>query len=125
MAEDLGDSHAKSLRQGGALPARSTALRYVGKVFSEANKPVTVHVFPTLPARRLTVGVYSDANKLLHSATGSDGIFLRFIPGATAFYKVKIKNASPSNPAQNVFIKINYTAPRIARTKDFPATASN
>src|SRR2546429_9470883 len=38
MADDLGDSHSNSLGPGGALPANSTAMRTVGKIFAATGK---------------------------------------------------------------------------------------
>ncbi len=62
MANDLGDSHASSLQQGGALPASSTALRTVGKVFDETGKTITVNLYPTNAAQNLTVNLYNSSN---------------------------------------------------------------
>ena len=69
MADDLGDSHASSLQQGGAIPASSTALRTAGKVFDEANKTITVNLFPTNTAKNLTVNLYNSGGSILQTVT--------------------------------------------------------
>jgi alpha-amylase len=124
MANDLGDSHNSSLKQGGALPASSTALRYAGKVFNEGGKTITVNVYPSNAAQNLTVGIYSNADVLLSSTSGTGTLTLNYTPGSTAFYKIKVKNTSSTNPAQNVFVKATYTAPKVANTSAFPAAVN-
>lgn len=121
MANDLGDSHNSSLKQGGALPASSTALRYAGKVFNEGGKTITVNVYPSNAAQNLTVGIYSNADVLLSSTSGTGTLTLNYTPASTAFYKIKVKNTSSTNPAQNLFVKATYTAPKVANTSGFPA----
>jgi alpha-amylase len=120
MANDLGDSHLSSLRQGGALPSGSTALRTVGKVFSNANNTITVNVFPTLTgvnAKNLQVNIYNSSGSIMTSINGtSNPLTLSYTPASTGFYTVKVKNYSSSNPSQKVFVKVNYTAPRVVNT---------
>ncbi|GAA4333217.1 alpha-amylase domain-containing protein [Flaviaesturariibacter amylovorans] len=125
MANDLGDNHASSLKQGGALPASSTALRYAGRVFNEANKTITVNVFPGNSAYSLTVGIYSNADVLLSSTAGTGNLTLTYTPTSTAFYKIKVRNTSTSNPSQKCFVKATYTSPRTASTASFPARTTN
>lgn len=124
MANDLGDSHASSLQQGGALPASSTGLRYAGKVFNEGGKTITVNVYPSNTSQNLTVGVYSNADVLLSSTSGTGTLTLNYTPASTAFYKIKVKNTNSTNPAQSVFVKATYTAPKVASTSSYPAAVN-
>jgi alpha-amylase len=123
LANDLGDSHASSLKQGGALPASSISLRYAGKVFNEANKNITVNVYPANTAYSLTVGIYSNTDVLLSSTSGTGNLTLSYTPTSTAFYKIKVRNSSTSNPGQKVFVKATYTSPKSASTASYPAVA--
>jgi alpha-amylase len=123
MANDLGDSHASSLKQGGALPSNSISLRYAGKVFNEANKNITVNVYPANTTYSLTVGIYSNADVLLSSTSGTGNLTLSYTPTSTAFYKIKVRNSTTSNPGQKVFVKATYTSPKVASTSSYPAVA--
>lgn len=125
MANDLGDSHASSLKQGGALPSGSTSLRYAGKVFNEANKNITVNIYPTNTAYNLTVGLYSNTDALLSSTSGTGNLTLSYTPTATAFYKIKVSNSSTANPAQGLYVKATYTSPKTASTLSYPAVAAS
>jgi alpha-amylase len=121
MANDLGDAHVSSLKQGGAVPASSTALRTVGKVFNENGKTITVTVTPTNATKNLTINIYNSANSIVATTSGLGTLTLNYTPTATGFYTFKVKNTSATNPAQNVFVKATYTAPKIASTSTFPA----
>lgn len=121
MANDLGDSHASSLQQGGALPASSTALRTVGKIFDETGKTITVNLYPTNTAQNLTVNLYNSSNTIVQTVNGTGNLTLTYTPSSTGLYTVKVKNTSSSNPAQNVFVKVTYTAPKVANTSSYPA----
>jgi alpha-amylase len=121
MANDLGDSHASSLQQGGALPASSAALRTVGKIFNEGNKLITVNLYPTNNTKNLTVNLYNSGGSIIQTVAGTGNLTLTHTPASTGFYTVKVKNTSTSNPAQNVFVKVTYTSPKIASTSVYPA----
>ncbi|RYY67396.1 MAG: DUF1939 domain-containing protein [Chitinophagaceae bacterium] len=121
MDNDLGDSHASSLGQGGALPASSTALRYAGKVFDQSGKTITVNVFPNNTTYSLTVGIYSNTDALLTSTSGTGTLTLSYTPTSTGFYKIKVRNTSTTNPAQKFWVKATYTAPLTASTATYPA----
>lgn len=121
MANDLGDAHASSLKQGGAIPASSTALRTVGKVFDETGKPITVNLFPTNTTKNLTMNLYNNAGSIVSTVSGLGNLTLTYTPTATGFYTVKVKNTSGTNPAQNVFVKVTYTAPKIPNTASYVA----
>lgn len=121
MANDLGDSHASSLQQGGALPASSTALRTVGKVFDETGKTITVNLYPANTAQNLTLNLYNSSNTIVQTVSGTGNLTLTYTPSSTGLYTVKVKNTSAGNPAQNVFVKVTYTAPKVANTASYPA----
>lgn len=121
MANDLGDAHASSLKQGGAIPASSTALRTVGKVFDELGKTITVNLYPTNTTRNLTMNLYNNAGSIVSTVSGLGNLTLTYTPTATGFYTVKVKNTSSTNPAQNVFVKVTYTAPKIPNTASYAA----
>lgn len=121
MANDLGDNHASSLKQGGALPASSTTLRYAGKVFSEGGKTITTTVYPSNTAYSLTVNIYSNTDVLLATKAGTGNLTLTYTPSSTGFYKIKVRNSSTSNPSQKVFVKATYTAPKTISSSSYPA----
>ncbi|MFA6469189.1 MAG: alpha-amylase domain-containing protein [Bacteroidota bacterium] len=121
MSNDLGDSHASSLQQGGALPAGSTAERYSGKVFSEANKSITVNIYPDDITKNVTINLYNTAGTNVKTVSGVGDITLSYTPTATGFYRIKIKNTSASNPAQTVYVKATYTSPKVPSTASYPA----
>lgn len=121
MANDLGDNHASSLQQGGALPAASTVQRYVGKVFAEAGKSIVVNLYPDAPAHSLNVQLYNNGGSSVASQTGTGTLTLTYTPTVTGFYQIRVRNNSTSNPAQNVWVKATYTAPRVISTASYPA----
>ncbi|MBO9564206.1 MAG: DUF1939 domain-containing protein [Niastella sp.] len=121
MANDLGDSHANSLQQGGALPASSTALRTAGKIFDETGKTITVNLYPANTTPNLTVNLYNSSNTIVQTVSGTGNLTLTYTPSSTGLYTVKVKNTSASNPAQKVFVKVTYTAPKVANTSTYPA----
>jgi alpha-amylase len=124
MANDLGDSHPNSLQQGGALPASSTALRTVGKVFDEAGKLITVNLTPTNTTKNITVNIYNKSNAIVATKSGVGNLSLTYTPTTTGFYTIKIKNTSATNPSQTAFVKLTYTAPKVANTSTFPSAAA-
>lgn len=121
MDNDLGDSHASSLQQGGALPASSTTPRTVGKVFAETGKAMTVNLYPSDATRNLTVTIHNAAGTTLATASGTGTLTLNYTPTATAFYTMKVKNTSATNPAQKCWVKVTYTSPQTANTIANPA----
>ncbi len=124
MADDIGDSHASSLQQGGALPASSTALRTVGKVFDETGKTITVNVYPTNTSKDITVNLYNSGGTMLQTVNGTGNLTLTYTPSATDMYTIKVKNTSVTNPSQNLFVKVTYTSPKVASTSLYPASSA-
>jgi alpha-amylase len=121
MADDLGDSHAKSLKQGGQLPEKSTAERLVGSIFVDAGKPLTCKLFPEVNGYDHTISIYSGTNVLLTSISGlssnTSPLVLSFIPSTTGWLSIKVKNSTASNIGQRVWMNVSYTAPMVLNTR--------
>ena len=113
LANDLGDSDSRSLMQGGALPAASTAYRTAGRIYAAANKTVTYTLFPADATRSLTVSVLNSAGTVVSTLTGTGTLMGTYTPAAEDWYTLKAKNASTANPAQGAFVKVTYTAPTV------------
>jgi alpha-amylase len=113
LANDLGDADSRSLMQGGALPASSTAYRTAGRIYVASNKTVTYNLFPTDATRSLTVAVLNSAGTVVSSQTGTGNLTGTYTAPSEGWYTLKAKNASTANPAQNAFVKVTYTAPTV------------
>ena len=113
MADDLGDSDSRSLLQGGALPAASTAYRTAGRIYGAANKTITYLLTPTDATRSLTVAVVNSAGTVVSSLTGTGSLSGTYTPTTEGWYTLRAKNASTANPAQGCFVKATYTAPTV------------
>ncbi|OGX82978.1 alpha-amylase family glycosyl hydrolase [Hymenobacter glacialis] len=113
LADDLGDSDARSLQQGGQLPASSTAYRTAGRIYVAANKSISYTLFPTDATRSLTVAVLNSAGTVVSSSTGTGNRVGTYTPIAEGWYTLKAKNAVTTNPAQRAFVKVTYTAPTV------------
>ncbi|MEM9022154.1 MAG: alpha-amylase domain-containing protein [Bacteroidota bacterium] len=119
MADDLGDSHANSLGQGGQVPANSTAWRTAGRVFSSPGT-IAVNLFTSDATQNLTVAVF-DGNGSTQLATnsGTGNLTLNYSAPADGYYTLKVRNSSAANPGQNVWVRANYTAPQVVNTAVF------
>jgi alpha-amylase len=124
MADDLGDSHDSSLRQGGALPASSPAWHLAGEVFDQGGQTITVNTFPNNTAPNLTVAIFSHSNTQLAATSGTGNLTLTYVAPADGFYRVQVKNTVSTNPSQGEFVKVTYTAPEVANTSSFPASTA-
>lgn len=120
MAQDLGDSNINSLQQGGELPSNSTALRYVGEIFSDANKLITLNLFQTISSNNVTLELRNNLGTLLQTVADTGALQLTYLPQNIGFYTLYIKNSNMVNTNQPVFVKANYTAPLIANTLQYP-----
>ena len=126
LADDLGDNDTRSLRQGGQLPASSTATRTAGRIFAASGKTVTYTLFPTDAARSLTVELVNGSGTVLSSRTGTGTLTGTYTPTATGWITLRAKNASSANPAQRAFVKATYTAPAVLSStalRDAPTTS--
>jgi glycosidase len=113
MANDLGDSHASSLGQGGALPANSTNFRVAGKIYVDNGKAVTYILYPELTGKSLFVGLYNSAGTLLSSQSGVGTLTGSYTPNFVGWITVKVKNNVATNPTQKCWVNVTYTAPAI------------
>jgi alpha-amylase len=118
MADDLGDSNPKSLKQGGAIPDYGAWFnpRTVGKIYAEAGKNIHLDLYPTKIgklASKVTVGLYDEAGTtLLSSVTGTGNLILDYVANESHYYVIKAWNNQFNSKGQNVFVKATYTAPQ-------------
>ena len=112
MADDLGDSHASSLRQGGALPANSVTVRTVGRIFPAAGTTVRVEGFSSLVGPNWQVEVLSPAMTQITNASGPQNLDLSFTATTADFHTIRVRNSDAANPSQKVWVKATYSAPR-------------
>jgi len=113
LAQDLGDSHASSLKQGGQLPAGSTATRTAGRIYAASGKAISYNLFPTDATRSLTVAVVNSAGTVVSSVTGTGNLTGSYTAPSEGWYTLRANNASTANPAQRCFVKVTYTAPTV------------
>jgi alpha-amylase len=120
MANDLGDSHANSLGQGGALPLNSTSCRIVGNIFVAAGSTINVNMFPTDSTQNVAVELLKNKS-VVYSQQGLGNLTGAYTASDTSWYTAVVKNTSATNKAQTVFVKLNYNAPVLAATLRFPS----
>jgi alpha-amylase len=113
MAGDLGDRHASSLGQGGAIPGSSTNFRIVGKIFVESGKPLTYVLYPQNATKSLFLGVYNNAGTQLASVSGLGTLTGNYTPNFTGWITFKVRNSVSSNPTQKCWVNVTYTAPAV------------
>jgi alpha-amylase len=123
MAQDLGDSHIYSLHQGGELPANSASYRYVGEIFSDVNKLITLNLYQTITGADVTLELKDNLGTTLQTIADTGALQLTYLPQAIGFYRIYIKNSNTTNGNQTVYVKANYTAPTIANTLQYPSDA--
>jgi hypothetical protein len=124
MENDLGDSHCRSLRQGGRTPDNSPNARVVGKIFVNAGENVSYLVALGTPGTGLIVEFYNLNGDLLHSANGSTATLSgAFTNSATGWVVAKVRNALSSTPGQKCWVRLTYHAPASVNTTAFPAAS--
>jgi alpha-amylase len=111
MADDLGDSHPNSLRQGGALPANSTAIRIVGKFYPAAGKTITLNAYPQFPSIRYELLILAGTGAPITNVVGAGDLTLSYSAPKSEYETIHIYHAEPTNASQRVWVKVNYTAP--------------
>lgn len=111
MANDLGDSHTSSLRQGGALPAGSTSWRTAGRIFPAGGTTITVNLYPANTTPTLQVQLLNATNGVVQTVTGAGNQTLTYTPATTQWHTIRLRNNSSSNPAQQAWVKAAYTGP--------------
>jgi len=120
MADDLGDSHPRSLLQGGALPSNSTAWRTVGNIFPEAGQPINLRVFQTHTSLQdVTIAVFHNQT-LVFSANGATNLNVNFTPTTTDWHTIRVRNTSVNAVGQRVYVRATYRAPQVVNTANFP-----
>lgn len=124
MADDLGDSHAKSLKQGGKLPSNSTTQRTAGRIYS-ANAQISCKVYPEVDGRTLNIALYDAPGTTLLSqvtgvATAAAPLTLNYTPASARWVTIKVKNANTSQAGQKVWVNTTYTAPATVNTRTAP-----
>ena len=123
MSDDLGDSHDSSLKQGGAIPASSTAWRTSGEVFDQGGKTITVNLYPTNTTPNLTVSIYNHSGTSVATTSGAGNLTLTYTPASDGFYTVKVKNTTNTGPSQTAYVKVTYTSPMTVSTSSYPAAS--
>ena len=113
MADDLGDSHEYSLQEGGRLPAYSTALRKIGKIWSEAGRQITLEVYPEVDTLSYTLRVYNDQNQQLASFTHTGSGTFYYTPSVQEWLTLKIRNTGSDSPGQKCWVKATYYGPQV------------
>ena len=124
MANDLGDSHVNSLRQGGSLPTNSTAERIAGRIYAQAGSPLSVLLYPEVNSRTQTTMIYNTSGTIVSQVTGTSSntapLTLNFTPSATGWYSIRIKNGSSRTSAMRAWVNVTYTAPSVVDTRSSP-----
>jgi alpha-amylase len=125
MANDLGDNDTRSLREGGATPNNSTAVRTVGKIYVKSGKPITYNLYPTNTANALQIGLLDAAGTILSSATGTGNLTKTYTPTTTGWLTIKMRNQLATVAGQSAFVKVTYTAPKTPNALAAPGSAKD
>ncbi len=112
MADDLGDSHAYSLGQGGRLPANSTAQRTIGKIWSEAGEQITIEVYPEDESLSYTLRLYNEQGQQMVSFTHTGIGTFYFTPTYQDWITLKVRNTNSDSPGQKLWVKVTYLGPQ-------------
>jgi hypothetical protein len=108
----LGDKHASSLVQGGAIPASSANFRTAGKIYVESGKPITYSLYPENPAKELHIGLFNTTGTSLSFKRGLGTLTSTYTPNFTGWITIKVKNRYATNPSQKCWVNVAYTAPQ-------------
>jgi alpha-amylase len=121
MADDLGDSHPSSLRQGGKLPTNSTAQRTAGRIYAASGKTITYKVFPEVNGLSQNIALYNTSGTLLSQVTGASSntapLTGSYTPSADGWLTIKVKNTTATQAGQKVWVNVTYTAPVTVNTR--------
>lgn len=115
MADDLGDSHPQSLRQGGAVPDSSLAWRTCGRIYAAAGQPIQLLLTPTAATRPLVLSVIDPAVHATHSADsvqGTGALTRSYTPTVGGWKTIRVRSALATAVGQPCFVKITYMAPQ-------------
>lgn len=121
MADDLGDSHCKSLGQGGRLPDNATNERVAGRVFAASGTTITVKVLPETDGRDLTASIYDKTGAQVATgnavSTVANPTTITYNVPSDGWYNVKVRNTNSDVAGQKVWVNVNYTAPTVVNTR--------
>ena len=124
MADDLGDSHANSLQQGGKLPTNSTAQRTAGRIYANAGNVVNYKLYPEVNGTSQNIAIYNTSGTLVSQVTGtsssSSPLTGTYTPSASGWLKIKVKNSNATTAGQKVWVNVAYTAPTSVDTRNSP-----
>jgi alpha-amylase len=125
LANDLGDSHAASLGQGGELPDYSLATRTAGKIFNRKGK-MRVQLFPADPSLSLTL-ILADATGENHldSIAGTGNLTKIWTTPGKGWFTLKVRNTTDVQQGQEAWVRATYGTPRKINTSAFPKSGSN
>lgn len=116
MANDLGDSHASSLQQGGALPDNSTDCRVVGRVFPDSSSTLTVNIYPENPSYSIKLEVLNAQCEVIDTISAFGTLSYSYSVSYAGWHTLRIRNSSAVQPGQRCWVKANYTAPLSVNT---------
>lgn len=121
MADDLGDSHLKSLQQGGRLPDNSTAQRTAGRIYVASGTTITYKVYPEVNGLSQNIALYNTSGTILSQVTGTSSntapLTGTYTPTATGWLTIKVKNTTATQAGQKVWVNVTYTAPTSVNTR--------
>jgi alpha-amylase len=121
MADDLGDSHVKSLQQGGRLPSNSTAQRTAGRIYAASGKTISYKLFPEVNGNSQNIALYNTSGTIVSQVTGiSTGtapLTGTYTPTADGWLSIRVKNSTATVAGQKVWVNVTYTAPTTVNTR--------
>ena len=124
MADDLGDSHANSLKQGGRLPSNSTAQRIAGRIYAAANQTITYKLYPEVNGTAQNIALYNTSGTLVSQVSGTSSntspLTGTYTPAADGWLSIKVKNVNSTTAAQRVWVNVSYVAPAVVNTRTSP-----
>jgi alpha-amylase len=124
MDNDLGDSHASSLRQGGQTMANNNSdanARRVGSIYVQSGKPVSYVVTKGNASHQLVLQLFTATgttpiHSFTTSGTGATGSGT-YTPNFTGWVRIRIKNSAATSPAQKSWVRMTYTSPQVANAR--------
>jgi alpha-amylase len=116
MEDDLGDSHIKSLEQGGRLPNNSRDCRTVGRIFSKSGSQIGLELYPSSPLNSITlILVDKDCNQI-DSISGAGNLVFNKVATYDGWHTIRIRNSTATQNGQKCWVKATYTAPEVIQT---------
>jgi alpha-amylase len=116
MSNDLGDNHASSLKQGGALPNNSLECRTVGRIFAKAGSVITIELYPTIATLPISLILIDKDCQEIDSLVQAGTINYTHVATYDGWYTLRIRNASSTQLGQKCWVKATYFAPQIVQT---------